>query len=100
MSMSKKDFIAAADMVKEISKEIARESRCADIHTPVDYSNGFNRAMRTAQDIVLDEVVEFCKKQRAPGRGRFNEGRFRDYVNGLCGPNGGEIKTKKAVDNQ
>ena len=95
MGMSKKDFISAANMVKEIWGKMARESRNLNQCEKGDYHTGFDNAMIAAQDIVLDEMVRFCKAQQSPGGMGFNEWRFRGYVEGLCGPNGGEVKKGK-----
>lgn len=93
--MSKKDFIAAADMVKEIWGKMARESRNLNQCEAGDYPTGFANAMIAAQDIVLDEVVGFCKARQSPGGAGFKEERFRGYVKGLCGPNGGDVEKRK-----
>jgi len=42
-------------------------------------------------DEVKDALVGFCRSQNP----NFMEGRWREYLAGNCGPNGGEIK--KAV---
>ena len=39
-------------------------------------------------DEALDVLVSFCKSQN----GNFKEDRFRSYINGECGPNGGKVK--------
>jgi hypothetical protein len=37
---------------------------------------------------ALKAICDFCKASNP----RFMENRFRDYLAGLCGPNGGTIK--------
>ncbi len=37
---------------------------------------------------VVDALVRFCKAQNP----RFNEARWRAYLKGECGPNGGTIE--------
>jgi hypothetical protein len=39
-------------------------------------------------DEALNVLVSFCKSQN----GRFNESRWRSYIAGECGPNGGRVK--------
>ena len=60
--MSKKDFIALADVIRN------------------------NRA--AFSDAAIDELAKFCKRENYA----FKEDRWRDYIDGKCGPNGGAIK--------
>lgn len=71
MSMTKKDFIALADAFRFASHQIDR--------TGLD---------RGAYEYTLSAVVRFCSATNP----RFNEQRFRDYIAGRCGPNGGSVK--------
>ena len=65
--MTKKHFIELADVLRlEIKPRI-----------PAD-----------AFEVVLSEICGFCRSQN----GRFDDDRFRGYVAGTCGPNGGTIK--------
>lgn len=60
--MSKKHFIALADTI---------------------------RSNRSAfSDEAINELVRFCKSQNY----QFNESRWRGYIAGKCGKNGGTIK--------
>lgn len=68
MSMSKKDFIALADAIKEAKG------------TPYALSEG-----------ALDTIATFCQHLNV----NFKRGRWMDYIEGKCGPNGGTIKVKK-----
>ena len=61
--MTKKDYIRAADMLKAYPACPARAE-----------------AQHLFAKFFADE----------PGT-KFNKGRFLDYVNGLCGPNGGKV---------
>lgn len=61
--MSKKHFIALADIVK------------------------FHREAFTEEAIV--QLGRFCADQNC----RFNYSRWRRYINGECGPNGGKVKS-------
>lgn len=65
--MTKQHFIALADTLRlEIKPEISAE----------------------AFEVVLREMIRFCRSQN----GRFDEDRFRGYIEGTCGPNGGRVK--------
>jgi len=62
--MSKKDFIALANTIRENSCGVP-----------------FNADQ-------LDLLADFCKGQNP----RFNRERWLGYIHGECGPNGGEVK--------
>lgn len=65
--MTKKHFIALADIVRlEILPNIP------DAET---------------REMIVRELARFCKSQN----GNFNAGRWADYIDGKCGPNGGKI---------
>jgi len=68
MSMSKKDFIALADMIRAHNAELAGE--------PGAFS-----------EVHLIALAEFCRDQNPA----FNRQRWMDYINGVCGPNGGKL---------
>lgn len=69
--MSKKHFIALADdLRREKQGYIERHGQAA-----------------------FDELVTFCCRFCRGENGQFNEGRFRDYVNDVCGPNGSKRKS-------
>lgn len=77
MSMSKKDFIALADALRPVlNKE----------HATVDGVITYGPAP------VVDALCSFMRGQNP----RFNEGRWRDYLAGECGPSGGRVKKTKA----
>lgn len=74
MSMSKKDFIALADALRAhdpATLTISDEARAGAI----EQRNG-----------MLDAIVRFCRSQNPA----FKEDRWRDYLAGKCGPNGGK----------
>jgi len=73
--MSKKDFIALADMLRDL-----KEFGVPDC----EWDNGYLHALKDAEDAL----VGFCKAQNP----RFNENRWRDYLHGKCGPSGGKVK--------
>ena len=76
MPMSRKDFIVIADEIKEYAR-----------------LSGTNEPFTGTQLATLAQAFQRCNPN-------FDAVRWLDYVEGGRGPNGGEIKTKKAVDNQ
>jgi hypothetical protein len=62
--MSKKHFIALADTIRMSAEPFSARQ--------------------------IDELARFCKSQN----GHFKTDRWIDYINGLCGPSGGAVKTK------
>ena len=68
MSMSKKDFIALADAMREQAQNAKN-----------------NKTGMVNMSCVLEDLVVFCRKQNPA----FKRERWLDYVYGLCGPNGG-----------
>lgn len=67
MSMSKKDFIALADVIREV--------------------NGDGSATPFTE-YQTEQLADFCRRQNS----NFMEGRWLDYIAGKCGPNGGAVK--------
>ena len=65
--MTKKHFIALADSIKD------------------GLQNEHDSYM---SDKAFDDIVAFCHSMNS----RFNEHRFREYVSGRCGQNGGKVK--------
>lgn len=72
--MSKKHFIELADCLKDINRVMQN-------HPGEMISPG------VAAEFVVTKMCAFCKAQNP----RFNESRFRDYIAGECGPNGGKV---------
>lgn len=69
--MSKKDFIALADTMRDfLATNAGREMD--DI----------------TRRVLLEHLARFCRGQNS----RFMQGRWLDYISGLCGPNGGQIR--------
>jgi len=66
MSMSKKDFVALADAIRDHNRINSQ------------YGDGFT-------DVYIDTLARFCATQNP----RFNRQRWLDYIAGKCGPNGG-----------
>lgn len=67
--MSKKDFIALADAIREANR------RYSD---PSGYP--FNPQ-------TIESLAEFCEEQNP----NFKRDRWLDYIAGKCGPNGGKV---------
>lgn len=79
MSMSKKEFIALANMLRT-----ARMGYTGGLGA--DYKPGHN----PFQQEHLEFLADFCESQNP----NFNRSRWLSYIAGECGPNGGAIKTK------
>lgn len=69
--MSKKDFIALADMIRSANQYAAK---CGQ---PAAFS-----------DAAILELVTFCRQQNS----NFMKDRWLDYIAGKCGKNGGVVK--------
>ena len=69
--MTKKHFIALADALRGTQPTIHPEGA------------GYRYQWQWEQDVQA--VADFCQAQSS----RFNRGRWLDYVNGLCGQDGG-----------
>ena len=70
MSMSKQDFVALADAIRE--------------------HNQYENKPKFTED-HLNTLILFCRGQN----NRFMSGRWKDYIAGECGPNGRAIKPQK-----
>ena len=71
--MSKKDFIALADAIREHNSMIDSSD--------LDYHGQF-----TPEQLVA--LADFCQSQNP----NFKRERWLAYIAGQCGPNGGQIK--------
>jgi len=71
MSMSKKDFIALADAIKQ-------------------HNDDTQSLKPVFSKDHLETLVRFCRSQNSS----FMERRWLDYIAGDCGPNGGENKRR------
>lgn len=78
MSMSKKDFIALADVIKEHGA--ATDSQCQVRITDTAFTKD-----------QITTLADFCASQNP----RFNRARWLDYIAGKCGPSGGAVKEGK-----
>lgn len=74
MSMSKKDFIALADVVKGLEPEFQSSA-----------------GSRYDWVIMRDRIAAFCAAQNPA----FNRERWFAYIAGECGPNGGKVEKKE-----
>lgn len=70
MSMSKKDFIALADVIRNL---------------PV--TAGEDGGEVVDMDILEDTLADFCRSQNP----RFMRERWLDYIAGRCGKNDGKV---------
>ncbi len=70
MSMSKQDFVALADAIRE--------------------HNQYENTPKFTEDHI-NTLILFCRRQNHA----FMSGRSKDYIAGECGPNGGAIKHSK-----
>lgn len=73
MSMSKKDFVALADVLRDVRS----------IYAPHWDANLFR-----ACDDHIKAIADFCKQQNPD----FKRERWLNYIKGECGPNGGAVK--------
>ena len=76
MSMSKKDFIALADAIKEHNRIADQRERF-----------GSTKDHFFSED-QISSLADFCEDQNP----NFKRDRWLDYIAGNCGPNGGAIK--------
>ena len=83
MSMSKKDFIALADVIKRLQP---------DMGIPVNLSHPQAHAEKNGMQAqwlkTREALADFCESQNP----NFMRERWLDYIAGECGPNGGSIK--------
>ncbi len=68
MSMSKKDFIALAD----------------ELRAPLDLNNGDDAVEKSR---IVDALCRFMARSNS----QFKESRWRGYLAGKVGPNGGKV---------
>jgi len=74
MSMSKKDFIALANAIREHNVDLDRNSSLGDGHT----TKAFNESQ-------INTLADFCQTQNP----EFKRGRWLGYIAGENGQNGG-----------
>ena len=74
--MSKKDFIALADMIR-----YHRVDTCKNYGPEKVQSHSFNT-------LAISALADFCASQNP----RFKRDRWLAYIAGECGPNGGAVK--------
>lgn len=86
MAMSKKDFIALADAIREYN-------RTAFWGTAADGTRGKQNI--PVQGDNLKMLADFCQSQNP----NFKRDRWLDYIAGKCGPNGGTPKGKRWKEN-
>ncbi len=81
MSLTKKDLIALADVVRNLRT------------VPVSLNDKAQPEMAVRLDDLMDALVYYC----ANSNPRFKADRWREYVAGKCGPNGGRLLKGKRV---
>jgi hypothetical protein len=74
MSMSKKDFVALADTIREHNEMKRRVF-------------GVNAERMCFNVEQIDALADFCRSQN----GNFMRERWLDYITGKCGKNGGKV---------
>ncbi len=77
MSMSKKDFIALADLIRNHNETSARQTR----------QYGADAAIDAFTPDQIETLAVFCYSQNP----RFMRDRWLDYIAGKCGKNGGKV---------
>lgn len=82
MSMSKKDFIALADVIRGIDGDFALK---------IAFDMEQASAARTLEKIYIERLADFCASQNP----RFNRERWLAYIAGECGPGGGPITRER-----
>lgn len=76
--MTKKDFIALADLVRAARPKFGTG----------DPDDKFGQGLRAAWEDMRGKLADFC----AASNPRFNRSRWLDYIDGICGPSGGKVK--------
>lgn len=79
--MTKQHFIALADTLKALRPD--RGNRYAPRGVRTKGEAAFDQWQET-----IDALADFCASQNP----HFNRDRWISYINGECGPNGGQIK--------
>lgn len=74
--MTKKHFIALADVIRQFGERQRKADSTALIRT-----NGL-----LTTDLLTQALADFCASQNP----RFQRGRWLAYIAGECGPNGGK----------
>jgi len=81
MSMSKKDFIALAD---ELNRSKGNGLGPSGRHVSTAHVEGWDDGRHE----IIDALCRFMARQNP----QFKEERWRAYLAGECGPNGGSVK--------
>ena len=79
MSMSKKDFVALADVIRKHNGEVDSRPRGAEFVGEPFYQT------------TIDLLADFCASQNPA----FNRERWLAYIAGECGPGWGKVKGGK-----
>lgn len=84
--MSKKHFIELALMVRNCKPDPER-------HPTERVNANLYRGKIEQWATMRAELARFCKSQNS----RFNQQRWIDFIDGVCGPSGGPVKTVKTI---
>ena len=76
-NMSKKDFIALANLVREM-RPVVRAGQS-------EQATAYDAGAFQQWEYTREKLAEFCRAQNPS----FMENRWLDYIAGKCGPNGG-----------
>lgn len=95
--MTKKHFIGLADALRRVKpKQYPREQHDEpDSRVAIECETIARYQLFTWQQCV-EKIADFCQSENS----RFNRVRWMAYVNGDCGPNGGEVKGRKGKVNR
>jgi hypothetical protein len=84
MSMSKQDFIALANVVRELWPNLAIP---ANLSTPQAHAEKNGQQAQWLK--TREALADFCAQQNS----NFKRDRWLSYIAGECGPNGGAVKS-------
>jgi hypothetical protein len=85
MAMSKKDFIALADMLRTARMNVIKDEDGYPLSAPYSH-NPF-------RDEHIQFLADFCETQNR----NFKRQRWLDYIAGKCGSNGGAIRKDRVA---
>jgi hypothetical protein len=86
--MSKKHFIALADVLRDLYPTFG-----LGIQSEMENGRGdsvLGEGMRIQWENTRDALADFCEQQNR----EFKRDSWLDYINGNCGPNGGKAAAK------
>jgi hypothetical protein len=81
-AMTKKHFIALADLIKASACVLADPSDCE----PNTFAEGYAYGRREQLNETTEFLADFCHSQNS----NFNRARWLAHIAGECGPSGGK----------